>query len=173
MYLIFRTVYIGVLPEINFWGSCWKICIFALLYVYIVDNFVIDGQYLARDLLLIFKKIRTKVLLICGVPSWAPCSSSGSVVWCDMVLCRARVLLFGRKGIPHIPAGFEQLYVCILTLPSTAAASQSPLHHHQGQNRIRNFPKPLKSPKPRAKNIRLLQWIGGNLDMEKIMEAGH
>lgn len=34
--------------------------------------------------------------------------------------------MFGRRGIPHIPAGFEQLYVHILTLPSNCGCLTEP-----------------------------------------------
>lgn len=63
-----------------------------------------------------------------------------SMVW----LCfRAWVLLFGSKGIPHIPAGFEQLHVCIL-LSNWDSFTEPPLPlppQIQGQCRIRNVSK--------------------------------
>lgn len=59
-------------------------------------------------------------------PQWASFSCSDSAVWRGVSLCRAWVLLFGRRGIPHIPAGFEQLYVCILTLPSNCGCLTEP-----------------------------------------------
>lgn len=81
-------------------------------------------------------------LTVCAVPNGpslaAPRGPCG-MAW----LCVGRESpLFGRKGIPHIPVGFEQLYVRILTLPSNCGLLYGTPHRlrlrlHQRGGKVR------------------------------------
>lgn len=104
-------------------------------------------------------------------PQRAPFSCSDSAVWRGAAPCRAWVLLFGRRGIPHIPAGFEQLYVRIITpafkmrplhgAHSAAAASSTTTAATRGKIGWGTSPKPMKAPGPGAKEPGFY-WKRGN-----------
>lgn len=91
-----------------------------------------------------FPFLTSKIIQLHG-PHWAQFSCSERTVWHGTALCRAWVLLFGRKGIPHIPVGFEQLYVRILTLPSSCGCFTEPAPPPpppaQRQSQMRNVSK--------------------------------
>lgn len=121
-------------------------------------------------LYLIIKYKSKKNQLICGVPDCAPFSFPDSAVCCDMVLCWAWVLLFGRKGIPHIPAGFEQLYVCILNSAFNSSCLAELTPSPPGAKQDKTFFKTSEISQTLSQRSILFRCWG---DMEKVMGAGH
>lgn len=111
------------------------------------------------------------------IPS-GPHLATLTVRLCAVSLYRAWVLLFGRRGIPHIPAGFEQLCAFILALPSNCGclSERTPPPSPPGAKKDQEFvQKTLKDPRHNAREPGFLleEWKDRLRHGDKVMLAGH